>query len=134
MNNQEQEILNMLEYLALHYSYPNPVSKQRDKVFTIDYYISNTDLALKDKFPDRDCHSFTLDFNLKQIKVYSYHESYHNGNHYDCHDAILDWMYLSFGYDNLKRKVQETALKEVKHKAEIAMRDERVNSILAGKI
>jgi hypothetical protein len=125
MISKEKEIRNMLEYLSgKDYNF----QKRGDGEFCITH-----SLISDESIPKRDNDSLNIDFNKKEIEVYSYDESYHNGDHYHCVNTKLDWSKLESIRDVVKKYVRAVAEKEVLETFKNSLVEKRLEVIMKGK-
>lgn len=121
--NKEQEIRNMLEYIAgKHHDF----RKRCEGVYIVSDGLEPT--------VSRENYSWDIDFLNKTIIEYAYDESHHNGDHYNCITNNLNWIHLQTGYTKIKYNVKLLVEKEVLRKLQDQLVETRMNDILQGKI
>ena len=126
----DKHILNMLNYIANKYS---GISKRSDGIFEIDNYIVYS-LGIKDTDLCRDFSSLTIDFNKKTMSLYSYDESGHNGDHFNCKHSNIDWGNLLLSFDSLLNFSRSIATDEVTNKLKYDLATTRLDEILKGNV
>jgi hypothetical protein len=122
---KEQEIRNMLEHIA---GKEYTIRKRAEGVFYLerDYGIDTSSL------PSDRYRNFTVDFNNKTIEAYSYEESYHNGDHYNCSNDNVAWECLLSAHDALMRVLRKELEKEVIDELRNALTNKKLAEILKG--
>lgn len=122
---QELEIRKMLEYLSNKvYS----VHKVNDSVFMLEHSLGISEESL----PRRDCHRFTIDFDNRTINTYSYDESHHNGDHYNCSFNSIPWEKISTMHSVLKSYIAPHLEKEAMDEIKSKLVEEKLSQILKG--
>jgi hypothetical protein len=105
LSKNEKQIFNLLSFISQnHIQYEYRVEEPRPNIFKTSNY------SLTSLWSDnREKHHLTIDYNIKNITVYAYDESRHNGDHYNDHSYNISW-------DKLNE-----ILPSVKHIASIAV-------------
>ena len=114
----DKQIQNMLNYLSnKNYS----IHKFNDNKFELRLNIDNN---------KHDNCEYIIDFNNKTIYLYSYDESRHNGDHYNCEYIDLPWSELNRFSLHIKSMMESTLHSEVQKEQIQSLVDSKFNSIL----